>query len=59
MYVDIIIIEDDMTDISSLKSFLYGQFHINDLGMLKYFLGVEEQTWNLLISKEICAESIV
>ena len=42
VYVDdIIIIGDDMTSISSLKSFLHGQFHTKDLGMLKYFLGVE------------------
>ena len=30
-----------MTGIFSLKSFLPGQFHTKDLGMLKYFLGVE------------------
>ena len=30
-----------MTGISSLKSFLNGQFHTKDLRMLKYFLGVE------------------
>ena len=30
-----------MAGIYSLKSFLYGQFHTMDLGMLKYFLGVE------------------
>ena len=42
VYVDdIIIIGNDMTDISSLKSFLDGQFHSQDLGMLKYFLGIE------------------
>ena len=42
MYVDdIVITGDDMTNISSLKSFLHGQFHTKDLGMLKYFLGVE------------------
>ena len=42
MYVDdIIITGNDMTCISSLKSFLHGQFHTKDLGMLKYFLGVE------------------
>ena len=38
---DIIITGDDMTGVSSLKSILYGQFHTKDLGMLKYFLGVE------------------
>ena len=42
VYVDdIIITGDDMAGISSLKSFLHGQFHIKDLGMLKYFIGVE------------------
>ena len=40
--VDYIVISGiDMTGISSLKSFLHGQFHTKDLGMLKYFLGIE------------------
>ena len=38
---DIVITESDSTGISSLKSFLHGQFHTKDLGMLRYFLGVE------------------
>ena len=42
MYVDDIVITGcDMIGISSLKSFLHGQFHTKDLGILKYFLGVE------------------
>ena len=42
VYVDdIVITRNNMTCISSLKSFLCGQFHTRDLGMLKYFLGVE------------------
>ena len=42
VYVDdIIITRDDMAGITSLKSFLHGQFHTKDLGMLKYFLGTE------------------
>ena len=42
VYVDdIVIIGSDMSGISSLKSFLHDQFHRKDLGMLKYFLGVE------------------
>ena len=42
VYVDdIIITENDMACISSLKSFLHSQFHTKDLGMVKYFLGVE------------------
>ena len=42
VYVDdIVITENDMAGISSLKSFLHDQFHKKDLGMLKYFLGVE------------------
>ena len=42
MYVDdMVITRSDSTGISSLKSFLHGQFHTKDLGMLRYFLGVE------------------
>ena len=42
VYVDdIVITGNDTTSISSLKSFLHGQFHTKDLKMLKYFLGVE------------------
>ena len=42
VYVDdIVIIRSDSTGISSLKSFLHGQFYTKDLGMLRYFLGVE------------------
>ena len=42
VYVDdIVIIESDMAGISSLKSFLHGQFHTKDIGMLTYILGVE------------------
>ena len=38
---DIVITRSDSSGISSLKSFLHGQFHTKDLGMLRYFLGVE------------------
>ena len=38
---DIVITGSDSTGISSLKSFLHCQFHTKDLGMLRYFLGVE------------------
>ena len=38
---DIVITGSDSTGISSLKSFLHGQFHTKDLGMLRYFFGVE------------------
>ena len=38
---DIIITGSDSIGISSLKFFLHGQFHTKDLGMLRYFLGVE------------------
>ena len=42
VYVDdIVITGSDSKGILSLKSFLYRQFHTKDLGMLKYFLGVE------------------
>ena len=42
VYVDdIVITGSDSIGISSLKSFLHGQFHTKDLGMLRYFLGVD------------------
>ena len=42
VYVDdIVITRSDSIGISSLKFFLLGQFHTKDLGMLRYFLGVE------------------
>ena len=42
VYVDdIVITMSDSKDISSLKSFLQSQFHTKDLGMLRYFLGIE------------------
>ena len=42
VYVDnIVFTGSDSIRISSLKSFLHSQFHTKDLGMLKYFLGVE------------------
>ena len=42
VYVDdIVITESDSKDTLSLKSFLHSQFHTKDLGMLKFFLGVE------------------
>ncbi|XP_038880011.1 uncharacterized mitochondrial protein AtMg00810-like [Benincasa hispida] len=42
VYVDdIVITGDDALGIQSLKTFLHSQFYIKDLGMLKYFLGIE------------------
>ena len=42
VYVDdIVITGSDSRGILSLKSFLHSKFHTKDLGMLKYFLGVE------------------
>ena len=38
---DIVITGSDSIGISSLKSFLHGQFRTKDLGMLRYLLGVE------------------
>ena len=50
VYVDdIIITGDDIAGISSLKSFLHGQFYTKDLGMLKYFLGVEVMRYKRII----------
>ena len=42
VYVDdIVITGNDSAGISSLKSFLQTQFQTKDLGLLKYFLGIE------------------
>ena len=42
VYVDDIVTSgSDSKGISSLKSFLQSQFHTKDLGMLRYFLGIE------------------
>lgn len=42
VYVDdIVITGNDVLGISSLKTFLQGQFYTKDLGQLKYFLGIE------------------
>ena len=38
---DIVIIESNSKGISSLKSFLQSQLYSKDLGMLRYFLGIE------------------
>ena len=38
---DIVITGSDSKGISSLKSFLQSQFYTKDLGMLRYFLGIE------------------
>ena len=38
---DIVITRSDFEGISSLKFFLQSQFHTKDLGMLRYFLGIE------------------
>ena len=38
---DIVITGSDSKGISSLKSFLQSQFHTKNLGMLRYFLGIE------------------
>ena len=42
VYVDdMVITGSGFKGISSLKSFLQNQFHTKDLGMLRYFLGIE------------------
>ena len=38
---DIIITGDALNEMGKLKSTLVGEFEINDLGNLKYFLGME------------------
>lgn len=38
---DIILVETDSDEISSLKSFFHQQFRIKDLGSPSYILGIE------------------
>jgi len=38
---DILLTENDLTEIQCVKDYLLQQFHIKDLGDLKYFLGIE------------------
>ena len=53
---DIVITGNDMTNISSIKSFIHGQFHKKTLGMLKYFLGIEvkRRKRGFLLSQRKC-----
>ncbi|GJU39567.1 ribonuclease H-like domain-containing protein [Tanacetum coccineum] len=45
VYVDdIVITGNDLTKIENFKSFLSSKFMIKDLGKLKYFLGIEQNT---------------
>ncbi|KAH9669588.1 hypothetical protein KPL70_021846 [Citrus sinensis] len=42
IYVDdILITGNDLVSIADIKKFLHNQFHLKDLGDLKYFLGIE------------------
>ena len=53
---DIVIARSDSEGISSLKSFLQSQFHTRDLGMLRYFLGIEVmRRKHGIFLKEICS----
>lgn len=37
---DIVVIGDDVEEMSNLKPYLASEFKIKDLGSLKYFLGI-------------------
>nr|KYP51292.1 Retrovirus-related Pol polyprotein from transposon TNT 1-94 [Cajanus cajan] len=42
VYVDdVVLTGNDMAEISAVKAYLHAQFHIKDLGPLKFFLGLE------------------
>ncbi|XP_057948847.1 uncharacterized mitochondrial protein AtMg00810 isoform X1 [Malania oleifera] len=62
IYVDDIVINgNDATAIQSLKQFLHQQFHIKDLGLLKYFLGLEvaRSKAGIVISQRIYTSEII
>ena len=45
IYVDdILITGNDPVSIATIKKFLHSQFHLKDLGDLKYFLGIKESS---------------
>lgn len=50
---DLVILDDDESEISLLKPHLHTQFHIKDLGKLKYFLSIEvsHSTQSIFISQ--------
>ena len=48
---DIVITGSDFKGISSLKSFLHSQFHTKELGMLRYFLGIEVRKSGIFLSQ--------
>ena len=58
VYVDdIVIIGDDDEGIQLLKSHLSKHFHMKDLGLLRYFLGIEvaRSKDGICLSEEICS----
>ena len=51
IYVDdIVLTSNSAREISSIKQILHSNFHIKDLGTLKYFLGIEVKHSNQGIS---------
>ena len=57
VYVDnIILIRDDHLEIERLKGLLAKEFEINDLGKLRYFLGMEVAKSNrgIVVSQRKC-----
>ena len=54
--VGIVITRSDSKGFSSLKFFLYSQFHTKVLGMLRYFLGIEvmQSKHGIILSQRKC-----
>ena len=62
IYVDDILINgNNPLSIAAMKKFVHSQFHLNDLGDLKYFLGIEVSSSKngILISKRKYALKII
>ena len=62
IYVDgILITRNDPVSIAAIKKFLHSQFHLKDLGDLKYFLGIEVSSFKngIFISQRKYALEII
>jgi Reverse transcriptase (RNA-dependent DNA polymerase) len=57
LYVDDIVLTDnDPTEMKRIKASLATEFEMKDLGELRYFLDIEVQKGSSSITTEVCSE---